>query len=74
MRTSDKHSNLLGQFLSYEENEVLRIRTQLNNIFLLKCHGKMILPNTDAEYCCAVFYTGILLLKISLGSSIAITD
>ena len=25
--TSDKHSNLLGQFLSYEENEVLWIRT-----------------------------------------------
>ena len=27
MLTSDKHSNLLGQFLSYEENEVLWIRT-----------------------------------------------
>ncbi len=26
MLTSDKHYNLLGQFLSYEENEVLRIR------------------------------------------------
>ncbi len=25
---SDKHSNLLGQFLSYEENEVLWMRTQ----------------------------------------------
>ncbi len=30
MRTSDKHSNLLGQFLSYEENEVLWIRTQIS--------------------------------------------
>ncbi len=27
MLTSDKHSNLLDQFLSYEENEVLWIRT-----------------------------------------------
>ncbi len=27
MLTNDKHSNLLGQFLSYEENEVLWIRT-----------------------------------------------
>jgi hypothetical protein len=27
--TSDKPSNLLGQFLSYEENEVLWIRTQI---------------------------------------------
>ncbi len=26
--TSDKHSNLLGQFLIYEENEVLWIHTQ----------------------------------------------
>ncbi len=25
--TGDKHSNLLGQFQSYEENEVLQIRT-----------------------------------------------
>jgi len=27
MLISDKHSNLLGQFLSYEENEVLWIHT-----------------------------------------------
>jgi hypothetical protein len=29
--TNDKRSNLVGQFLSYEENEVLWIRTQENN-------------------------------------------
>ena len=29
MLTSDKHSNLLGQFLGYKENEVLWIRTQV---------------------------------------------
>ncbi len=28
MLTSDKHSNLLGQFLCYQENEALWIRTQ----------------------------------------------
>jgi hypothetical protein len=27
MLTSDKHSNLLGQLLSYKENELLWIRT-----------------------------------------------
>ncbi len=27
--TSDKHSNLLGQFLSYEWNEMLWIQTQV---------------------------------------------
>ncbi len=31
MLTSDKHSNLLGQFLSYEEREVLWIRTLILN-------------------------------------------
>ncbi len=31
--TSDKHSNLLGQFLSYEENEVLWICTQNSTAF-----------------------------------------
>ncbi len=29
MLASDKHSNLWGQFLSYKENEVLWIRTQM---------------------------------------------
>ncbi len=29
MLTIDKHYNLLGQFLSYEENEVLLIHTQI---------------------------------------------
>jgi hypothetical protein len=33
--TSDKHSNLLGQFLSYEKNEALWIRTQIPNFNFL---------------------------------------
>ncbi len=31
--TSDKHSNLLGQFLSYNENEVLWIRTLIGILY-----------------------------------------
>ncbi len=31
--TSNKHPNLLGQFLSYEENEVLWIRTLFYKTF-----------------------------------------
>ncbi len=32
MLTSDKHSNLLGQLLSYEEDEILWIHTQISKV------------------------------------------
>jgi hypothetical protein len=33
--TSAKHSNVLGQFIGYEENEVLWIRTLVTKILLV---------------------------------------